>query len=131
MQPPLYFTSGNAAVQAISGSTEVVVATLNGVVTPLGPTMSVRLQGRAFVTGGTTTTAVVCRIRRSSLTGTLCGDQTGQTTITAAGDSNIYSVFASDSPGEISGGVYVLTVQNTGGGTGGTTIYACLDAFVF
>lgn len=129
MQPPLYFSSGNAAVQAISGSTEVVIATLNGVVTPLG-SQTVRLRGMAFVTSGTTTTAVVLRIRRASLTGTLVGDQTGQTVVTAAGDSNIYEVAGTDNPGEISGGVYVLTVQNTGGGTGGTTVYANLEAFV-
>lgn len=131
MQPPLYFTSGTAAAQAITGSTEVVVATLNGVVTPYGANQTVVLRGQAYVTSGSTTTAVVCRIRRQSLTGTLVGDQTGQTAITAAGDNNIYEANASDTPGDVTGFTYVLTVQNTGGGTGGTTIYAVLDAFVY
>ena len=131
MQPPLFFTSGNAAAQAITGSTEIVVATLNGVVTPMGPNQTVVLRGHAFVTSGSTTTAVICRIRRQSLTGPLVGDQTGQTVITLAADSNVYEVGGSDTPGEVTAYTYVLTVQNTGGGTGGTTVYATLDAWVY
>ena len=130
MQPPLFFTSGQTGVVALSGSTETVIATLSGVVTPYGP-QTVALRGRTLLTSGTTTTAVVLRIRRASLTGTLVDDQTGQTTITLATDTNIYEVAGDDAPGEITGGVYVLTAQQTGGGTGGTTVYAVLDAFVF
>ena len=130
MQPPLFFNSGNAAAQAISGSTEVVVATLNGVVTPLGANQTVSLFGQAFITTGTTTTAVVVRIRRGSLTGTLVGDQTGQPVVAAAGSSNIYEANATDTPGDVTGFTYVLTVTDTGGGTGGTSVYATLQAFV-
>lgn len=129
MQPPLAFFSGNAAAVPIVGSTEIVVATLNGVVTPLGA-QTVQLRGGAFVTTGSTTTAVVVRIRRQSLTGTLVGDQTGQGVVTAAAQSNWYDVGGSDVPGEVTGFTYVLTVSNTGGGTGGTTVTAYLNAVV-
>lgn len=125
----LQFFSGNAAIVAISGSTEVVVATLSGVVTPYGPG-TVNLSGAAFVTTGTTTTAVVCRIRRASLTGTLVGDQTGQPVVAAAGSANWYPVVAQDTPGDVTGYTYVLTVTDTGGGTGGTTVTAYLNAVV-
>lgn len=129
MQPPLFFTSGVAAITAISGSTETVVATLGGVVTPF-VNQNVTLFGQVLDTSGTTTTAVVVRIRRASLTGTLVNDQTGQTVEAAAGSTNLYEASGVDTPGEITGGIYVLTVQHTGGGTGGTTVYAILNAFV-
>ena len=131
MQPPLFFTSGIAGVVALSGSTEAVVATLGGVVTPYGATMNVALSGQVFVTTGTTTTAVICRIRRASLTGTLVGDQTGQPVVAAAGSANIYEANAVDNPGDVTGFTYVLTCTDTGGGTGGTTVYATLSAFVY
>ena len=128
MQPPLFFTSGTAGVQAISGSAETVVCTLSGVVTPLGK-QTVVLRGQVLDTTGSTTTAVVCQIRRASLTGTLVSDATGQAIAAAAGSTNMYEVNCSDTPGEITGGVYVLTVTHTGGGSGGTTVYAVLDAY--
>lgn len=131
MQPPLFFTSGTAGVVALSGSTETVIATLNGVCTPMGATQNVTLRGTTLLTSGSTTTAVVLRIRRASLTGTLVGDQTGQTTITAAADTNLYDANAQDAPGDVTGFTYVLTAQQTGGGSGGTTVYARLDAFVW
>ena len=105
--------------------------TLNGVVTPYGANQTVRLLGKTLLTSGSTTTAVVLRVRRASLTGTLVGDQTGQTTITAAADTNVYEAAVTDTPGDVTGFTYVLTAQQTGGGTGGTTVYATLDAFVF
>lgn len=130
MQPPMFFTSGTAGVVALSGSTEAVIATLSGVVTPYGP-QTVRLIGRTLLTSGSTTTAVVLRIRRASLTGTLVDNQTGQSVITAAASTNIYEVDGDDTPGDVTGFVYVLTAQQTGGGTGGTTVYSSLDAFVY
>lgn len=129
MQPPLFFTSGTAGVVALSTTVEAVIATLSGVVTPLG-NQTVTLSGTTLLTSGSTTTAVVLRIRRASLTGTLVGDQTGQTTITAAADTNVYEVRGVDTPGDVTGFVYVLTAQQTGGGSGGTTVYSRLDAFV-
>lgn len=128
--PTAFFTSGVAGAQAITTSTEVVVATVRGVANENG-NRTVRLAGKAFVTSGTTTTAVVCRIRRATLAGTLLNDGTGQTVVTAAGDSNVYSVEAVDTIDPGTGYVWVLTVQDTGGGTGGTTVYATLDATVF
>lgn len=129
-QPSLFFASGNAGVVAMVSTTEVVVATLAGVVTPLGP-QTIQLHGAAFIKSGSTTTALTLRIRRASLTGTLVGDQTPQDIYTAAADSNWYPVNGSDTPGEVTGAVYVLTAQSTGGGTGGTTVTAFLNAVVY
>lgn len=128
--PNLFYTSGIAAPVALATNVETVVATVRGIALQQYA-RQVRLSGKAVVVSGTTTTAVVVRIRRASLTGTLVSDETGQTVITAAGDSNAYPVEAVDSPGDGTGFVYVLTVQDTGGGTGGTTVYATLDAVAF
>jgi hypothetical protein len=127
---PQFFTSGIAAAQAITTTAEVVVATVSGIGSEQG-SRTVRLSGKAFVKSGTTTTAVVCRVRKATLTGTVLNDQTGQSVITAAAGSNFYGVEAVDQIDAGTGYVYVLTVTDTGGGTGGTTVYATLDAFVF
>lgn len=126
----LLFSSGQAAVTAISGTTEAVVATCSGVTTR-NAGQTVRLKGWVFLTTGTTTTAVIAQIRRTSLTGTQVGDHTGATILGSAGSTNIYLVEAFDTPGDVASMSYVLTVTNTGGGTGGTTVYAVLDADVF
>lgn len=126
---PLFYSSGIAGVTAISGSTETVVATLSNVVSRYAG-QNVNLHGFVLLTTGTTTTAVVVQIRRASLTGTQVGDHTGQPVVAAAGSTNGYDVYAVDTPGDIDQFVYVLTVTNTGGGTGGTTVYAFLEARV-
>jgi len=123
---PLIFTSGVAGVVNLTGSTEAVVATCAGVVTRFSG-QTLKLNGFAVVTTGTTTTAVVVRIRQLSLTGTQVSPTSSQTVITAAGDSNAYPCYATDSPGDVTGYAYVLTVQQTGGGTGGATVYAVLE----
>lgn len=126
---PLVFTSDLAAPVAMVGTTEVVVATLAGVVTPFAG-QTIKLRGSAMITSGTTTTALTVRIRRASLTGTLIDDQTAQSIDSAAGGTNIYEVLGTDAPGDVTGFTYVLTAQSTGGGTGGTTVYAVLEARV-
>lgn len=123
------YTTGVVAPVALVTNTETVVATLSGINLPNG-NGRIQLTGVAVVTSGTTTTAVVVRIRRGTLTGTLVSDGTGQTVVTAAGDSNAYPVTGNDSQDAGMGYSYVLTVQNTGGGTGGTTVYATLSALV-
>lgn len=130
MQPPLYFTSGEAAAVALSAATEAVVATCSGIVTPYS-NQTVALRGTVLLTTGTTTTSVICQVRRLSLTGTAVSDATNQTIVAAAGSTNVYDVTCTDAPGEVTGYTYVLTVTDTGGGTGGTTVYATLEAFVF
>lgn len=127
---PAFFTSGLAAAAALATNVEKVVATLTGIdIEQYART--IRLQGSAFVTSGSTTTAVVVRIRQGTLTGALVGDQTGQSVITAAASSNLYEANAIDAGVTGTGITYVLTVQDTGGGTGGTTVYAILNATVF
>jgi hypothetical protein len=127
---PAYYTSGLAGVVALSTNVEKVVATLTGIDIEQYA-RSVRLVGRVLDTSGSTTTAVVLRIRQGTLTGAVVGDQTGQSVITAAADTNIYETNGIDSGVAGTGITYVLTVQHTGGGTGGTTVYSTLDATVY
>ena len=126
---PLIYTSGVAGTTAISGATEVVVATCAGIATRYAG-QTIKLQGRALLTTPGSTTAVILQCRKFSLTGTQVGDHTGQTVITAAADTNIYEVNASDTPGDVTGYSYVLTVTCTGGSGAGSCVYAELTARV-
>lgn len=126
---PLFFTSGLTLATSISGATETVVATLSGPTTRYAG-QTVTLKGFALVTTGTTTTAVICQIRRASVTGTQVGDHTGQAIVAAAGTSNMYMAVATDTPGDVDAFTYVLTITNTGGGTGGSCVYGLLEARV-
>lgn len=126
---PLISVSPDGGIVALSGATEAVVATVSGVTTRYSG-QSIYLFGNIMVTTGTTTTACVVQVRRASLTGTQVGDHTGQTIVAAAGSTNVYPVFAVDSGVDVSGAVYVCTVTDTGGGTGGTTVYGFLMAIV-
>jgi hypothetical protein len=118
-----------AGVVALSTNVETVVATLSGLALPMDSNQVV-LSGTTMVTSGSTTTAVVVRIRQNGLTGTVVGNQTGQSVVTAAADTNVYSIVAVDNPTSSAGAIYVLTVQDAGGGSGGTTVYSVLTALV-
>lgn len=128
--PPLFFRSYNASPVAVTGSTEIVVATVS-TVTMRYPGQTVTLFGWCLDTTGSTTTAVILQWRRASLTGTQVGDHTGQTIAAAAGSTELFTRIAQDTPAEIDNSTYVLTLTHTGGGTGGTTVVsygeACVD----
>lgn len=126
---PLTYTSGLVLATSISGATETVVATLAGPTTKY-PGQTLILSGRCLLTTGSTTTAVICQIRRASVTGTQIGDHTGQTIIGSAGGTNMYACEATDTGVDGSDLVYVLTITNTGGGTGGSAVYGILNCHV-
>lgn len=124
---PQQFSVQGAANVNIPTTTETVVCTLNGVTTQ-GPGAVVTLEAWLQVTVGTATTALVYRIRRASLTGTLVGVQTSEAIYSAAGATEDHSLQENDSPGELAGGTYVLTVQQTAATGNGTAVASSLVA---
>lgn len=129
MQPPLFFTSGPASSVQLDGANETAVITCSGVVTPLGP-QTVQLFGAVFLTTGADTTAITLAVRRLSLTGTLVGDAGPQQITAAVGTNNWYSINVADTPGDVTGYSYVLTVEAAGASANGETITGYLNAFV-
>lgn len=126
---PLFYTSGIVLATAISGATEVVVATVSSVTTRWSG-QTVTLLGFALVTTPGSTTAVTTRIRKTSLTGTVVSDATAQAITAAAGSSNTYLTAATDGPGDVEAFTYVLTVTCTAGSGAGSAVWAYLEARV-
>jgi hypothetical protein len=126
---PMIYSSGTPATTAISGATEVVVATCAGV-TDIYAGQTIKLIGRALITTPGSTTSVAIQVRRVSLTGTQVGDSTPQAITAAAGTSNFYEVYAQDAPGDVANVTYVLTVTCTAGSGAGSCVYAVLEARV-
>lgn len=116
-------TSGGANP---NNAVETVIASLPNVSTQAGN--PVDLDGTADLTGGTSTTAVVLRIRRGvDATGALVGSAV--TCNIAAGVRDTRSIQATDTPpGDLAGATYVLTAQQTGGTGAGTLNSAYLGA---
>lgn len=109
---------------------ETVVATLAGVSTNQ-PGQTVALRGKANITLGTGTTAIVTRIRRDSLTGTVVGEVQTEQIATAAGSTEDHEIYHEESnPGEFSGRTYVMTVSQTGASANGTVNNASLECEV-
>lgn len=106
-------------------TTETVVATIPNVNTQ-DPGANVAIEATVTLTTGTATTAVVLRIRRGSVTGTIIGEAETDTPIGAAGSTDPYSIGATDQPGEVASQNYVVTVQQTAATGNGTAI----DSFV-
>lgn len=102
---------------------ETVVATLPGVSNQSVDGI-IRLDGLAQVSGGTNTTFATLRIRRASLTGTLIGEADAATLTGAA--QGTFGIMAEDTPGEVAGVSYVLTVQLTAASANGSVPYAYL-----
>ena len=107
-----------AANVALATSVETVVCTLSGVdATPGGD--QVVIQGNAVMNTGTGTTDVTLRIRRGAdATGVEVGSYAEQ--VAGAGQEVTVEIQAEDSPGEVAGESYVLTVQQVGATANGT-----------
>lgn len=79
----------------------------------------ITINGAVSITTGTGTTAVTLRCRRGSgVAGAVVGE-TEPVTIGAAASANIPYSF-SDTPGEVAGQLYTLTVQQTAASANGT-----------
>lgn len=109
---------------------ETVVATLSGISTPRNG-VKVVLSGSAQVTTGGSTTALTPRIRRgTAITDPVVGEGNAQQVAAAAGSTETVTYDTEDTPGEVAGQSYVLTVQQTGAAANGSCIYADLTADV-
>jgi hypothetical protein len=124
-------TLGQVNVTALtdSGATEKVVLTVNGVNTNNLQT-AVQLEGYIeLTTAAAGTTAVVVKARRGT---TIAGTQVGASitiTATTAAKEDIAFLFQ-DTPGEVFGQSYVITVTETGAGANGTIDNASVQASV-
>lgn len=126
---PLTYNSGLVLATAISGATEVVVATVSNITTRWSG-QTVTLLGFALVTTPGSTTAVTCQFRRTSLTGTQVGDHTAQAVTAAAATTNMYVAAATDTPGDVEAFTYVLTITCTAGSGAGSAVYGFIYADV-
>jgi hypothetical protein len=126
---PLHYTSPVTNTTAISGATEVVVATISNITTRWAG-QTVTLIGYALVTTPGSTTSVTVQFRKQTLTGTQVGDHTAQAITAAAATSNMYVVAAQDTPGDTEAFTYVLTVTCTAGSGAGSCVYGFIDAIV-
>lgn len=92
---------------------ETIIATIAGVTTPR-PGCKVVLFGSTQITIGTNATALTFRWRRgAAITDPLVGEANVVQIDTAAGSSEDHVHSVEDTPGEIAGQTYVLTVQQT------------------
>jgi len=122
------YSSNVAADTTLTTTAETVVATLSGVASQRAGQV-VRLHGQINITTGTTTSAVVMRVREDSLTGTLVDELETQTLATATGSPEDHEIVVTHSPsGELSGKTYVLTVSQTAATANGTVNHASLEA---
>lgn len=105
---------------APANAAETVIYTTPAIQTGQGDGL-VGITGTVNITPGTSTTAVVLRVRQGGLTGTLVGFSPSHAV--AAGAAQSISFGASDASGwteQAGGGVYVVTAQQTGGAANGT-----------
>jgi hypothetical protein len=128
--PQVRYVVDVAADTTLVTTAETVLATLSGVQSQK-PGQTVFLEGDVILTTGTTTSAVVVRIREDSLTGTLVDEAETDVAINAAGSTDPYRITAQHSPtGELSNKTYVLTASMTSATANGTAVHASLTGTV-
>lgn len=108
----------------LSGTVPVVTTTETvALVTPPVSTTfgsdAIEIEGMVNLTAGTGTTAAVLRIRRGNgITGTVV--RAADTDTIAAGSSESFLVQGVDTPGDVAGQVYSITIQQTAASANGT-----------
>lgn len=108
----------------LSGTVNVVTTTetVALVTPPVSTTFAgdqIDIEGKVNMLAGTGTTACVLRIRRGNgITGTVVG--VAETDTLAAGSSESFPLQAVDTPGDVAGQVYSLTIQQTAATGNGT-----------
>lgn len=113
---------------ALSTTTETAVLTLSGVSLD-GPSQSVLVFGYAAVTTGAGTTSLTFRVRRGTgVTGTVVGEPA--TVKAGASESVSGAISVIDSPGEVAGQAYTLTVQQVAATANGTVTEAAVQAVI-
>ena len=119
MPTPTSITAPATATSVTDGgATETVVLTIGGVETN-DVQRTVYVHGSLVIDPGTAATAVVVKVRRGTTTaGTEVGSTETQTG--AAGNKRVIPFDASDTPGEVSGQSYVVTIVETAATADGT-----------
>lgn len=108
----------------LSGTVNIVTTTetVALVTPPVSTTFAgdqIDIEGMINVTAGTGTTACTLRVRRGNgITGTVV--RVADTDTLAAGSSESFPLQCVDTPGDVAGQVYSLTVQQTGATANGT-----------
>lgn len=129
--PVRRFSSYSETDTTLVTTAETVVATLTGVSTAQ-PGQSVGLRGKANITLGTGTTAIVSRLRRDSVSGTVVGEVQTEQISSAAGSTEDHEIYHEDAnAGEFSGRTYVMTVSQTGASANGTVNNASLECEIY
>jgi hypothetical protein len=125
---PLMTTAVGPVGANIPSVTETVVVSIPGITLPR-PGMPVAISYVGTVLTGTLVTAVTIRCRRGvDATGVLVGQ--AEVPAEAASTTEPMAGQWIDQPGELANGTYVITVQQTGGGTAGTSQTAVATALV-
>lgn len=116
------FTKETDTNTTVTTTTETVALSLPAISTP-GAGATVHVSGTLSMTYGTGTTAATVRVRRGTdATGTLIGESNAESV--TAGNTGELTWDVSDSPGEVAGQVYVVTVQQTSATANGTVLNA-------
>ena len=117
-----------AAAVTITTTTEKVAATTLPLTTD-GANQTVNIDASGEVTTGTGTTSIQIRVRRGTgITGTQVG--VTQTITTTAGNLYPFSIQVADTPGEVDGQQYVVTVQQVAATGNGTIDQAAIQPII-
>lgn len=104
----------------VTTTTETVALTLPSISTP-GAGSQVTIDGALTMTYGTGATAVTVRVRRGTgITGTVVGE--GNPLTVSAGNTSEQTFSVVDTPGEVAGQAYVVTVQQTAATANGSVL---------
>ena len=123
------FYSANVATnQAVVTSAETVVTTLSGISSArAGET--IRFHGQVSILTGVATTAIILRVRATSLAGAIVDEPVSAELEAVAGSRETHDLVVVDlAPGELAGATYVLTVEQTAATADGSVQHASLKA---
>lgn len=116
------FSAQQLTDTTVTTTTETVALTMPAISTP-GAGSQVTMEGELNMTAGTAATAVTVRVRRGTgITGTVVGESNPVTV--AAGNTVPLPWQVVDTPGEVAGQAYVVTVQQTAATGNGTVLNA-------
>ena len=124
---PIANLTQQAAAVNVPTNAETVVANTNPY-TADGPNRQVTIDAEGEITTGASTTALVVKIRRgTAVTGTQVG-ATQTITVPTAGNKVQFGLQVVDTPGEVAGQQWCVTVQQTGGAANGTVDQVSISA---
>lgn len=118
------YTAVATADTTVTTTTETVAVTVPGVSTPK-PGVRVQVKGTLQVTTGGSTTGLTIRVRRgTAITDTLVGEANVTQVAAAAGSTEELTIMCEDTPGDVAGQSYVVTIQQTAAAANGSILYA-------